>query len=682
MHLTTMPLFTRRTRFSIATASIAAALCHLPGTLLPQRADSARTADSTKASRHVLPPVVVTGSLSTFSPDKIGLARTVMSHADLQAEPVRAVVDALRRTAGIHIDEATGPLGPTIIRLRGGEETFTQVLMDGISMNENGGFLDMQGLTLVSVDRLEIARGPQSALYGSSAMSGVVQMFTRAGEAGAPRVETLVEAGGAQTYGTSLRASTEVWGGSDNARFAAGLGSSFDRGVYRLPNDVRANDGSVRADFLPGSTVAITAVGRFMDVDAKLPVRNPGVTRAPLDPNQRQARTRALGSVQAVWSPSDRWTHRALLGYYRRDFTYEDTRDSLNQAQFSSFVFDANYHYESAVQRVTARYVTTVTGRPRPALAVALSSGAEWGRESLDDDQRGDFGPASQSIARASAAVFGEGQASIGDRLSLLAGSRVEKFSGLEAAFVPRATAVLDVVRNRVSLRAAVSGAYKAPNIQDQFPGNPVIVANPDLKPETSHSREAGVDLRASRWATTLSATWFRQEYENLIRSVNYDTTGRQINRNLGRSRAAGVETEIAIHPRERWTVGADAAWTVTRILNSVGLPASAFPEGASLPFRPTHTGSAFVAAPLRRNVTVLVRARAVGRQTVLTDRFRGPRASVAPYGVLGATAAWSVSRSTDAYVQAENILDTSYETAYDRPGRPRTLAVGVRMRR
>src|SRR5688500_20401294 len=88
--------------------------------------------------------------------------------------------DALRSHSGGHIEESAGPGGPTILRLRGGEEVFTQTLLDGVQLNQNGGFFDFQGLMLTNVARIEVLRGPQSALYGSTAMSGVVQKIGRA----------------------------------------------------------------------------------------------------------------------------------------------------------------------------------------------------------------------------------------------------------------------------------------------------------------------------------------------------------------------------------------------------------------------------------------------------------------------------------------------------------------------
>ncbi len=642
--------------------------------------DSSARDTTTSIRRYRLPPVIVTGSLSTFSSDKAGVARSVVSSEQLRAEPANAAVDPLRHVTGVYIDEAVGPLGPTIIRLRGGEETFTQVSMDGVPINDNGGFFDALGFSLVNVDRVEVARGPQSALYGSSAVSGVVQMFTRVGEYGPMRTEAMMEGGTAGDFGHSLRASVEASGGSERARFAFGVGSAYDRGIYRLPSDVRANEASLRFDFLTSGAFALTTVARLSGVDANQPVRDPGATRAPLDPNQRQGRDRVLASLAGTWMLGDRWTHQATVSHFGRDFLYEDARDSLDQSQFGS-VFNFNLHYTSTLERTIARYVGTVQGEPGEGVGVSFSYGGEWSREALTDALSGDFGPSGSSLKRLSLATFAEAQARVG-HLSVLAGSRVEKFGSLALAVVPRGTLVLDVVPQRVSLRVAVAHAYKAPNIQDQF--NPFLVTNPDLKPESSNSWELGADVTSAKWKTTGSVTWFHQEYNNLIRSVNYDTTAtsKQVNRNLGASRAAGLEAEIVIRPRPRWVIGASSAWTKTTIVDSGFLSASQFPKGEALPFRPTHTASAFIGLPATRTISVLARVTAIGRQTVLSDRFSGTRETVAPYHVLAATATWNVSPSADAYLQVENALNEVYQTAFDRNGSPRTAAVGMRLRR
>lgn len=624
----------------------------------------------------MLAPVVVTGTLARPA-GAVGVSRSVVDHDALVAEPSRQAVDALRHVVGVHIDESNGPLGPTIIRLRGGEETFTRVLMDGVEINENGGFFDAQGVGLVNVDRIEVARGPQSAVYGSSAMSGVVQMFTRAAVPGPMHVEAGLEAGRSTLYGRNLRGSAQASGGSDLARYSLGFGSSYDRGVYRLPNNVRANDASVRFDLVPRDNAVVTAVGRFMGVDGKLPVRDPGVHRAPLDPNQRQGRDRALGTIQGTLQANEHWTNRIELSHYRRDFTFDDAFDALDQSQFTTYVFDANYHYKSIVRRTNARYVGTVVARPA-GTDVSLAYGSEYERESLSDVQSGDFGPASQRVVRPSVSGFGEVQARFARRVSLLAGSRVEKFRGLASAHVPRAAVVVSVLPDVADIRGGVSRAYKAPNIQEQFPNNPGIVANPDLKPETSQSWEIGTDLRAPAGLATAALTYFHQDFANLIRTVAYDAT-RQIARNIGRSRAAGFEAEAALHPRARWTVGGEGSWIATRIIDNNGLGSTDFPEGAALPFRPTYTASVYVDAPVSRTVNLLVRGSGVGPQTVLANRFSGPRVDLPSYRLIGATARWQMTRATSGYVQLDNILNSHYEVAFDRPGLERAVTVGMR---
>ena len=653
------------------------------GRLVAQRPDSTTRVDTTPqfaTRRHVLPTVIVTGSLAARSSEKLGVTRSVMDQSALRAEPSRAAVDPLRHTTGIFVDEANGPLGPTIIRLRGGEETFSQVLIDGVQGNENGGFFDWQGLTLVNVDRVELARGPQSAVYGSSAMSGVVQIFTREGEPGRSRVEATLEGGRTAASAGNARGIVEASGGSERLRYSAGIGSAYDRGPYRLPHDLKSNDASARLDLLASGPFQLTAVGRFMGVDSKLPVRDAGTTRAPLDPNQRNERDRVIASIQAAWAPSERWTHRLTASEYRQDFTYIDRKDGLDPSQYQFFVFDANLDFHALVNRQTVRYVGTLIGEPSAPLAFTMSYGGQWEHESVKNALTGDFGPSSQSVSRPSIAGFVEGQARIGDRLSLLAGSRVEQYRGIDPAIVPRATAVFDLVPQRLALRAAAGRAYKAPNIQDQFPNNPFIVGNPDLSPETSTSWELGTDVTLSR--TTGSLTVFRQSYDNLIRSVNYDASGRQINRNLGRSRASGLEAEVAVHPRPRLSFGASGSWTMTKVLDNRGLPSDQFPNGEGLPFRPTHTATAFVELPATRSISVLFRATSVGRQTVLTERFSGERRSVGPYSVISASGTFTLSRWLEAYLHAQNVLNEHYETGFDRPGAPRSAAAGLRVRR
>ena len=103
---------------------------------------------------------------------------------------------------------------------------------------------------------------------------------------------------------------------------------------------------------------------------------------------------------------------------------------------------------------------------------------------------------------------------------------------------------------------------------------------------------------------------------------------------------------------------------------------------GASLPFRPSFVASGFVELPIHERISTVVRGTAVGKQTVLTERFSGQRADIEEYFLLGVTFRYRATAWADLYLRAENLLDVDYETAFDRRSIPATVAAGVRINR
>lgn len=642
-----------------------------------QQTDTTR-GDSISRRRRPLPPVIVTGSLTPTSARFLGGALSTIPRAAMDAEPKRVVVDQLRRAPGVHIDEANGPLGPAIIRLRGGEEVFTQVLIDGVQVNEQGGFFDASGISLVNVDRVEVARGPQSTVYGTSAMAGAVQLLSPAGVPGQNRLSATLEGARTSAQGGSRRALVEASGGVDVLRYSAGIGRMFDRGVYALPNNMHSDDAAMRLDYVPVAPFEVTGTARYSGVSSLVPVRDPGTSRAPLDPNSRHGRNRVLGSVDATWRTTPQWTNKLTMSAYSIVFTYDNTKDQIDTVRYKIGFFDANYHYHSHVKRATARYISTFSSAPGASLGWSASVGGAYENEMLDTDASGDFGPATLSLSRPNTAAFAEGQLLANDRFTLLGGLRVERFRDVGTAFVPRAVATYALVPGRITLRAAAAGAYKAPNIMDAYSDPAFFVGNPDLKPETSRSTELGVELRNDRANVTLTA--FQQRYDDLIRIVPFDES-KAIKANVGRTTAAGLEIDGSYQPKPRWLVGANAAWTGTEVVDNRGLTPDLYPNGQPLPFRPAYTMSGFVGFPIASAVSASVRASAVGRQTVLSERFSGSRVSIDPYTVIDATATYTMSSTFETYLHAQNAFNTGFFSAYDKPGAPRSVALGVRVR-
>jgi len=647
---------------------------------------AAQVRDTTRATRAdslralPLPPLVVTATQVPVRSDRIGFALSLVPASELRLRSPVYVADALRNVGGAFIDEANGPGGPTIVRLRGGEEVFTQILMDGVQINENGGFFDFLGFAPGNLDRVEIARGPQSALYGSSAVSGVVQFLTRSGEAGPPRAALTVEGSTAAGEGGGYRGHAELSGGTNALRYSGGTSWTFNRGIYELPNDAATRDASLRIDATPSDRFGVNGTLRFLGIDSKLPVRDPGATRAPLDPNAENERDRLISAVTAYFTPSLSWRHELRGTLYDERFVYADRRDNVDpQGSLPFFIFDATFRLESERLRTALEYSGDyrAAGGRGPDLVVSWGVRAE--RESLSDTTSGDFGDARQEFDRASTAAFSELLVRPVSWLDLLAGIRAEKYDGLETSFTPRGSAVIHM-SPLLTVRLAAGRAFKAPNLREQYLDNPFIVSNPDLEPETSTSFEAGLALTSpdGRWDAGLTA--FRQEYRNLIRSVPLDATSQQQqNRNLGRSRAHGIEVRVQHQPHDVWLVGFEGAWLRTRVEDATGLPPSAYPEGAELPFRPRAVGSAFLEVAPAAPITARLRASYVGRQIVLKERFSGDRVRIGAYALAGIDATWDVSSRWTLYTRIDNLLGTRYQTAFDRKGIPATGALGVR---
>jgi outer membrane receptor protein involved in Fe transport len=194
-------------------------------------------------------------------------------------------------------------------------------------------------------------------------------------------------------------------------------------------------------------------------------------------------------------------------------------------------------------------------------------------------------------------------------------------------------------------------------------------------------SWELGATVSDPTARITAGATYFRQTYNNLIRSVDLqDGSGKQINRNLGKSDAEGIEVDLRFRATPKVTTGASGTWIRTEILENTGLPSDQFPIGEELPFRPTFVGNAHVALSLGSRLSGLVRGSYVGKQTVLTERFSGNRVELDPYFIVSATATVRLRSNFSVYGRVGNLFNTTYETAFDRIGSPLTIALGARV--
>ena len=284
----------------------------LAGTLLVPAAASAQASGDTTE----VPTVVVTATRGTAAPRSHTATVSVLDGAVLRAEGVTHLGDALRRVPGLALSRTSSFGSQVALFTRGGQSNYTRVLIDGVPLNEPGGTLDLGRITLDDIERIEVVRGPASVLYGSEAVTGVIQLFTRRGD-GRTRVDAEIGGG---SYGAQ-RAALGVSGGigridgaadgvQENAAGGRPPVTWSLRGDHHASNGILAfnnayrNDGVVASVGTTGSAIAdVRLTARYNGSLYEFPTGSDGT---PEDRNARRTVHRLMLGLDAA----RRWSER------------------------------------------------------------------------------------------------------------------------------------------------------------------------------------------------------------------------------------------------------------------------------------------------------------------------------------------------------------------------------------
>ncbi|MGH7671885.1 MAG: TonB-dependent receptor plug domain-containing protein [Gemmatimonadales bacterium] len=548
----------------------------------------------------VLKPVVVTATRLPVPVDIVASAVTVISGAELRAQGVRSVAEALRHVPGVAVVETGSFGGQTSLFLRGGESDYVKVLLDGVPLNQAGGGLDLADLTTDNVDRIEVVRGPASVLYGSDAMTGVIQIFTRTGE-GAPRVEAELRAG---TYGTTEGA-IEIGGGAGAVSYSARASRFGSDGLYAHNNQYRNTVVSARVRVAPDARTDASLSYRYGDDVYHFPTDEKGL---PADSNKfggERGPTLSLAVGRVLGGGGLEARVEGSLREARLMFI--DDPDSPAE--------DGAFWSRDYVRR--ARGGVLLTWRPRGA---ALTAGVDY----EDERQRGrsvfsaSYGtfPDSIAVRRWTAGYYAQGLLGTTGSVAVTLGARVDDNSqfGGHATFRAGATWRLDA---NTRLRATVGTGFKEPTFFENFASG-FVRGNPNLDPERSRSWEAGLEHTIPGGRLSFAVTYFDQRFRDLIEftltppppdSVNYF--------NVEGASADGVEAAVSATVTPGVAVDVRYTYLDTRV-EEAGLDGGAdglFVTGQRLLRRPAHTVAPQLAAALGARARVTVGARWVGER-------------------------------------------------------------------
>lgn len=645
--------------------------------------------------------VVVTATRSEALAEETGAAATVITRADLEIRQSPMLLEMLRSVPGLFVVQNGRRGALTTVFMRGAQRTGTLFLLDGVPLNDPGGEFNLGHLTSGAVERVEIVRGPESALFGTDASAGVVQLFTRRGEPEAtlPHGTLAYDRGSFQTD----RWSANLAGGS-GARFDYALHTEQLHTVGEFPNDYYRNTtGTLNAGLRLSPTTQVRGVFRSGDSILGVPGQ---VAFGLFDHDARQTNRDTALSLRLEDARGSRYFQTASFAYHRVRDVYTDQRldgpyvlaalvrdvagpprrtylvrlldpsrlpsvapPGTRLVQTEVTLFPSSEPFLSAASRKRAGYQGTLAHGPGTAVF-----GYEYERQQGEISRRG--------VARNRHGLFLHEQRPVGRRLFLAGGLRFEHSSAFGARLAPRGAAGLLVSGGRGALSSAwlrfsAGRGITEPSLLQNFAREAFFTGNPDLRPEKTTSFEAGLvtEWFARRLHAEVAA--FHSSFKDLIAFVSLPPPVWGSWANVEASRARGLE--IASVARLPWRLELRGTYTRlwTRILRS-SAPRSPFTGvGQELGRRPGNSGSLALSLTPRRWMFQAGAVFAGERQD--SDFWLGVNRNPG-YQVVYASGAVQLSRHITPFFQADNVLNARYQEALGYSSLGRSLRGGLRL--
>lgn len=446
--------------------------------------------------------IVVTATLEPEERDHVPAAVTVIPKSEIEARQAVALPELMATVPGITVLQTGSPGQQTSVFTRGSESEQTLLLWNGIQLNDPFfGGANWQFLSTDGVERVEVVRGPFSALYGSSAMGGVVQVLTGSDTGLTVRLEA-----GERGYG---RAGATAGFAAGGARVDVAGHARRDDGFF--PNDRFDGEellGRALWTTAPGSSVGLVA--RFNDSETGIPTN--GFQPTP----KAEIGWREVELAVPVRATLRKWDLDAQLATVQFDSAFRDPDDP--------FGFVAG---DTESEALRGRAVATY----HASSEVWLAFGSE--AERLEVDNGSNFGVSLDGAHQRTWAAFGQASWARGP-FHVDLGLRHDDNDVYGSATNLRLGGVVDL-GGGLRLRAGYGEAFRAPSLGELFfPGS----GNPDLQPETGESVEVGLEWADGGWRLALAG--FDNRQRNLI-ELDFATFR---NFNLGRTRSRGLEAE------------------------------------------------------------------------------------------------------------------------------------------
>jgi len=595
-----------------------------------------------------LSDVVVTATKTATPLYELASSVSLIDSAQIKNSHKTNIYELLQTQTGISISQQGAPGAFTQVYIRGADPSQTQVLIDGIEMNmanDPSNTYDFADLSTDNIERIEIIRGPQSTLYGSSALAGVINIISKKGS-GKPKFSFSTEGGSYNTYKGSLGANGSI----DKLNYSVNLSKyrsdGFSSAGQKYGNSEK--DGtenyntSARLGYQVSKDFNLNFIGRFTKANTDFDQTGGKFGDDPTYKyNLEEGTYRLEGNLKLLdgkWNQKFGASFSRNLRKYKFDITQNNPAESRSNYDGKRIKIDWQNNFSFQNNTITF--------------------GIETEKEIANSDYyyNSAFGPFESRFPEKSARTSGtyfEHQLKLNNNFFSSIGIRYDNHEKFGSVVTFRIAPAYVFWSTGTKIKATYGTGFKAPSLFYLY--DPAY-GNPDLSPEKSKGWDAGIEQYLFGYKVTTGITYFNNTFTDLF---GFDNNFKTVN--VNKSETKGVEVYLTAKFVPDFSFQANYTFTESRNLS----PGSA-DENLPLLRRPKHKA----AVSANYNFTNAINA---GMEAILVGKrddkdfstYPAARIILDNYTLLNASASYKINNLIQLYGKLVNILDSDYEEIY-----------------
>ncbi len=571
--------------------------------------------------------VLVTANRLEEPAEKVSTSYTLMTEEEIEKRQAITIDELLNSVPGFIKAQAGSPGHLTSLFIRGSESDHNLVLINGVPVNDpSSPYFDFSSLTLDDVERIEIIRGPQSTLYGSDALGGVINLITKKGGKG-EKFNINILGGSDSTYKGSLSFSL----GNEFRNLFLNTSHFSTKGNFEN-DDYRNTTLSLRGELNFKNESKLVIFTRYSKTNLGIPFSIPGVPSL----KRRQKTEETLLSLPLSFKISD-FNIKLNLSYFMKNYVFNDPEDFWGYSHTKSNVLridiQSDFKYSSGI--------FTIGGELRKFLVFSEDN----------------FGVSIDNKKYDTNALFLQNQTYIGDNFSITAGIRIDHHKEFGVHYSPRITGALFV--GNTKFKASAGSGFRAPKPFELY----TLWGNRNLKPEVSKSWEVGVEQKFLNSRVIIGLTHFSSKIDDLI-SFNYSTWKLE---NLAYTKINGQELTVSLIPHRDFNFKLNYTHLIARD-----------DKNEELLRRPKHSFNFSLDINPIDRMNIFLNFTYVGKRKDY-DELHFVTIENSPFNKLDFSLRYRIDERIHIFTKITNALNKKYEEIYGYPSPDRGIYFGIK---